>query len=149
MLAICCLSLLIVGMDNTIVNIALPSIRTDLHASDLRAAVDGRRLHGRAGQSADPFRGSTADRLGRRRIFQTGLVLFVLGSLACSLAPGLGWLVAFRMLQAVGGSMLNPVAMSIITNVFTEPRERARAIGVWGGVVGDQHGRSARSSAAR
>jgi EmrB/QacA subfamily drug resistance transporter len=51
-------------------------------------------------------------------------------------APSLGWLVAFRALQAVGGSMLNPVAMSIITNVFTDPRERARAIGVWGGVVG-------------
>ena len=48
----------------------------------------------------------------------------------------MGWLVAFRMLQAVGGSMLNPVAMSIITNTFTEPSERARAIGVWGGVFG-------------
>jgi len=58
------------------------------------------------------------------------------GSLLCSLAPGLGWLIAFRMVQAVGASMLNPVAMSIITNVFTEPRERARAIGVWSGVVG-------------
>jgi EmrB/QacA subfamily drug resistance transporter len=63
-------------------------------------------------------------------------VLFTLGSLLCSLAPGLGWLVGFRMVQAIGGSMLNPVAMSIITNVFTEPRERARAIGVWAGVVG-------------
>ena len=52
------------------------------------------------------------------------------------MAPALGWLVAFRALQAVGGSMLNPVAMSIITNVFTDPRERAQAIGVWGGVVG-------------
>src|SRR5664280_1145516 len=80
--------------------------------------------------------GSTADRVGRRRIFQTGLVIFTMGSLLCSLAPGLGWLVTFRMVQAVGASMLNPVAMSIITNVFTEPRERARAIGVWGGVVG-------------
>ena len=84
--------------------------------------------------------GSTADRVGRRRTFQTGLVLFTLGSLLCSLAPSLGWLVAFRMMQAVGGSMLNPVAMSIITNTFTEPRERARAIGVWGGVVGLEHG---------
>jgi MFS family permease len=63
--------------------------------------------------------GSTADRVGRRRTFQTGLALFTLGSLLCSIAPGLGWLVAFRMLQAVGGSMLNPVAMSIITNTFT------------------------------
>jgi EmrB/QacA subfamily drug resistance transporter len=80
--------------------------------------------------------GSTADRIGRRRTFQTGLVLFTLGSLLCSLSPTLGWLVAARALQAVGGSMLNPVAMSIITNTFTDPRERARAIGVWGGVVG-------------
>ncbi len=61
---------------------------------------------------------------------------FVLGSLLCSLAPTLGWLIAARALQGVGGSMLNPVAMSIITNVFTEPRERARAIGAWGAVVG-------------
>ena len=62
--------------------------------------------------------------------------MFTAGSLLCSLAPGLGWLIAFRMVQAVGGSMLNPVAMSIITNTFTDRRERARAIGVWGGVFG-------------
>src|SRR3954447_3935995 len=61
--------------------------------------------------------GSTADRLGRKRIFLLGLVLFTIGSLLCSVAPGLGWLIAFRMLQAVGGSMLNPVAMSIIQRV--------------------------------
>jgi EmrB/QacA subfamily drug resistance transporter len=80
--------------------------------------------------------GSTADRLGRRRVFQTGLATFTLGSLLCSLAPGLGWLVAFRMVQAVGGSMLNPVAMSIIANTFTDPAERARAVGLWGATFG-------------
>jgi EmrB/QacA subfamily drug resistance transporter len=134
-LAICCMSLLIVGMDNTIVNVALPSIRADLHASvsGLQWTIDGYTV---VLASLLILSGSTADRLGRRRTFQAGLVLFTLGSLLCSVAPGLGWLVAFRMVQAVGGSMLNPVAMSIITNVFTEPRERARAIGVWGGVVG-------------
>jgi EmrB/QacA subfamily drug resistance transporter len=134
-LAICCMSLLIVGMDNTIVNVALPSIRTDLSASveGLQWTIDAYTL---VLASLLILAGSSADRLGRRRTFQTGLVLFTLGSLLCSLAPGLGWLIAFRMVQAVGGSMLNPVAMSIITNVFTEPRERARAIGVWGGVVG-------------
>ena len=78
----------------------------------------------------------TGDRVGRRRIFQTGLVLFILGSLLCSLAPGLGWLVAFRVQQAIGGSMLNPVALSIISNIFTDPAERARAIGIWGSVFG-------------
>ena len=76
------------------------------------------------------------DRLGRKRVFSLGLVLFTLGSLLCSVAPSLGSLIAFRMLQAVGGSMLNPVAMSIIRNVFTDARERAQAIGVWGATVG-------------
>ena len=80
--------------------------------------------------------GSTADRLGRRRTFVIGLCTFALGSLLCSLAPNLGTLVVFRMVQAVGGSMLNPVAMSIITNTFTVPRERAQAVGIWGAVVG-------------
>jgi len=134
-LAICCMSLLIVGMDNTIVNVALPSISTDLHASlsGLQWTIDAYIL---VLASLLMLSGSTADRLGRRRTFQVGLLIFTLGSLLCSIAPSLGWLIAFRMVQAVGGSMLNPVAMSIITNVFTEPRERARAIGVWGGVVG-------------
>ena len=134
-LAICCLSLLLVGMDVTIVNVALPSIRRDMQVSvaGLQWTIDAYVL---VLASLLMLAGSTADRIGRRRIFQTGLVLFTSGSLLCSLAPGLGALVAFRMVQAAGASMLNPVAMSIITNVFTEPRERARAIGVWGGVVG-------------
>jgi EmrB/QacA subfamily drug resistance transporter len=80
--------------------------------------------------------GSTADRVGRRVTFQTGLVVFSLGSLLCALAPTLGFLIAARVVQAVGGAMLNPVAMSIIRNVFDDPRERARAIGVWGAVFG-------------
>jgi EmrB/QacA subfamily drug resistance transporter len=134
-LAICCMSLFIVGLDVTIVNVALPSIGHELHAgvSGLQWTIDAYTL---VLASLLMLSGSTADRVGRRRTFQTGLAIFSLGSLLCSLAPGLGWLVAFRAIQAVGGSMLNPVAMSIITNTFIEPRERARAIGVWGGVVG-------------
>ena len=62
--------------------------------------------------------------------------MFSVASLLCSLAPSVGLLVAFRVLQAVGGSMMNPVAMSIITNTFTDPRERAQAVGVWGAVFG-------------
>jgi len=134
-LAICCLSLFIVGLDNTVVNIALPSIQQELHApaSGLQWIIDAYTL---VLASLLILSGSVADRIGRRRVFQAGLLLFVLGSLLCSLAPSLDWLIAFRALQAVGGSMLNPVAMSIITNTFTDPRERAQAIGVWGGVVG-------------
>ena len=134
-LAICCMSLLMVGIDVTIVNVALPSIQRELHASvsGLQWIVDAYTL---VLASFLLLSGSTADRLGRRRTFQIGLGAFTLGSLLCSLAPGLGWLVAFRMLQALGGSMLNPVAMSIITNTFIEPRERARSIGIWGGVSG-------------
>ncbi|MGW3241818.1 MFS transporter [Streptomyces sp. NPDC001070] len=134
-LAICCMSLLIVSLDNTILNVALPSMRRDLHTSisGLQWTIDAYTL---VLASLLMLSGSTADRIGRRRIFRTGLVIFTVASGLCSIAPSLEWLVFFRMLQAIGGSMLNPVAMSIITNVFTDPRERARAIGAWGGVVG-------------
>ncbi|WP_328913440.1 MULTISPECIES: MFS transporter [unclassified Streptomyces] len=134
-LAICCMSLLIVSLDNTILNVALPSMQRDFHSSisGLQWTIDAYLL---VIASLLLLSGSTADRIGRKRVFQTGLVLFTTGSLLCSLAPGLGWLIAFRMVQAVGGSMLNPVAMSIITNTFSDARERAKAIGVWGGVVG-------------
>ncbi|ANB06302.1 MFS transporter [Streptomyces ambofaciens] len=134
-LAVCCMSLLIVSIDNTILNVALPAVQRDLRASTsgLQWAVDAYTL---VLAALLMLAGSTADRIGRKRVFMTGLVVFTLGSLLCSLAPDLSSLVVFRMMQAVGGSMLNPVAMSIITNTFTDPRERARAIGVWGAVVG-------------
>ncbi|MFE9643934.1 MFS transporter [Streptomyces sp. NPDC006365] len=134
-LAICCLSLLIVSLDNTVLNVALPSMQRELQASTsgLQWTIDAYTL---VLASLLMLAGSTADRIGRKRVFMAGLVVFTIGSVLCSLAPNLESLIVFRMVQAVGGSMLNPVAMSIITNTFTDPRERARAIGVWGGVVG-------------
>jgi EmrB/QacA subfamily drug resistance transporter len=134
-LTVCCSSLFIVGLDATIVNIALPSIQRDLHASvsGLQWTIDAYTL---VVASFLILAGSTGDRVGRRRTFQVGLATFTLGSLLCSLAPSLGWLVAFRAMQAIGGSMLNPVALSIIANTFTDARERARALGVWGAVFG-------------
>ncbi|WP_060879145.1 MFS transporter [Streptomyces scabiei] len=134
-LAICCTSLLIVSLDNTVLNVALPSMQRDLDASlaGLQWTIDAYTL---VLAALLMLAGSTADRIGRRRVFMAGLVVFAAGSLLCSLAPNLESLVVFRMVQAVGGSMLNPVAMSIITNTFTDPRERARAIGAWGAVVG-------------
>jgi EmrB/QacA subfamily drug resistance transporter len=129
------MSLLIISLDVTIVNIALPAISDDLDApvSGLQWIIDAYTL---VLASLLVLAGSTGDRIGRRRVFQAGLALFTIGSLLCSVAPSLKTLILFRMVQAAGGSMLNPVAMSIITNTFTEPRERARAIGVWGAVTG-------------
>ena len=134
-LLICCLSLFIVGIDITAVNVALPSIGRDLDAgvSGLQWTVDAYTV---VLASLLMLGGSTGDRLGRRRVFVVGLVVFSVASLLCSVAPSVGLLVAFRALQAVGGAMLNPVAMSIIANTFTDPRERAQAVGVWGAGFG-------------
>jgi len=124
-----------VGLDNTIVNVGLPSIGKDLHAgiSGLQWTMAAYTIV-LAGLLM--FSGAIADRIGRRTICQVGLSLFTLGSWLCSLAPSLGWLIAFRIVQGVGGSMLTPSALSIITNTFTRPAERARAIGIWDGVFG-------------
>jgi EmrB/QacA subfamily drug resistance transporter len=134
-LGICSMSLLIVGLDVTIVNVALPAIHRSFHSSfdGLQWTIDAYTL---VIASLLMLSGSSADRIGRRRVFQTGLSLFVVGSLLCALAPSLGLLIAARVVQAIGGSMLNPVAISIIRNVFEDPRERAQAIGVWGAVIG-------------
>jgi EmrB/QacA subfamily drug resistance transporter len=134
-LAICCASVIVVVMDISIVNVALPAMRRDLHASvsGLQWTVDAYTLV-LAGFLV--LAGSTADRVGRRRIFQVGLAAFGLGSLLCGLAPSIGWLIAARVLQAVGGTMLNPVAMAIIVTTFPDPTERARAIGVFASVSG-------------
>jgi len=135
MLAVCCLSLFMVGLDSTIVNVGLPSIGRDLHAgvSGLQWTVAAYTIVLAALLMAS---GAVADRVGRRTIFQVGLSLFTLGSWLCSLAPSLGLLIGFRILQGIGGSMLNPAALGIITNTFTGRAERARAIGVWDGVFG-------------
>jgi EmrB/QacA subfamily drug resistance transporter len=134
-LCICCMSLLLVGMDVTIVNVALPAIGRDLGAkmAGMQWVVDAYTLVVASFLMAS---GATADRVGRKRTFQTGMTLFTLGSLLCSLAPNIGTLIGFRALQALGASMLNPVALSIIATVFTEKRARARAIGIWGTVAG-------------
>jgi EmrB/QacA subfamily drug resistance transporter len=134
-LAICCMSLLLVGMDVTIVNVALPAIQRDLHAkmSGLQWIVDAYTL---VVATFLMLSGSISDRFGRRRVFQTGLVLFLLGSLLCSMARTIGALVFFRALQGLGASMLNPVALSIIANAFPEPKARAHAVGIWGAVGG-------------
>jgi EmrB/QacA subfamily drug resistance transporter len=134
-LAICCASVIVVVMDISIVNVALPAIGHDLHASEsgLQWTVDAYTL---VLASFLVLAGSTADRVGRKRTFQAGLATFGLGSLLCGLAPGIGALIAARALQALGATMLNPVAMAIVATTFPDPAERARAIGVFGSMSG-------------
>jgi EmrB/QacA subfamily drug resistance transporter len=134
-LGICCCSLLMVSMDATIVNVGLPSIRHEFTASiaSLQWIIDAYTM---VVASLLMLAGSMADRFGRRRIFQLGMGIFMLGSLWCSTAGSINALIMARVLQALGATMLNPVAMSIITNTFVEPKARAKAIGIWGAVAG-------------
>ncbi len=127
--------MVVVVMDISIVNVALPEIHRDLDASvsGLQWTVDAYTL---TLASFLVLAGSTADRVGRRRVLRIGLAAFGLGSLLCGLAPSIEWLVAARALQALGGTMLNPVAMAITANTFPDPAERARAIGIFGSMAG-------------
>ncbi|WP_426567441.1 MFS transporter [Streptomyces canus] len=134
-LAVCALSMFLVGVDTTIVNVGLPAIGRGLGVGirGLEWVVDAYTVI-LAGLLITS--GALADRFGRRRVFRCGLILFGLASLACALAPSLGLLVAARALQGVGASMLSPVALAIVVNAMPDPRERARAIGVWASVFG-------------
>jgi EmrB/QacA subfamily drug resistance transporter len=134
-LAVCCTSILLVGIDMTAVNVALPAIGASFQAgaSGLSWTIDAYTL---VLATFIMLAGSLADRFGRKRVFRIGLAVFIIGSGLCAVAPNLGTLIAFRVLQALGGCMLNPVAMAIISNVFQDRAERARAIGVWAGVTG-------------
>lgn len=134
-LAICCLSVLMTIMDLTIVNLAIPSIRTDLGATAAHAQWTIA-IYALGVASLQLLGGEAGDRFGRRRVLQIGITVFMLGSLLCSLAPTIDALIAARLIQAVGASMMNPVALAIISQVFVEPTERARAIGIWGAVFG-------------
>ncbi|MGG7099214.1 MFS transporter [Rhodococcus sp. 24CO] len=134
-LAICCTSLFVVGLDTTIVNVALPTIGVGFHVGipGLEWVVNAYTL---VLASLLISSGALADRFGRRRVFQIGLVVFGVASIACALAPSVGVLIAARIAQGVGGSMLSPVALAIVVNVMTDPKERAKAIGVWAAVFG-------------
>ncbi|WP_243231031.1 DHA2 family efflux MFS transporter permease subunit [Microbacterium sp. CIAB417] len=135
LLASLCGSLFLVSLDGTIVNVALPSIARELHSSvaNLQWTVDAYLL---VLAALLLLSGSLADRLGRKKVFAVGVIIFTAGSLLCSIAPTDTWLIVFRMLQAVGGSAMTPVALAIVTNIFTRPAERARAIGIWAAVSG-------------
>jgi EmrB/QacA subfamily drug resistance transporter len=122
-------------LDATAVNVALPAIGRDLHAgiSGLQWVVDGFVVAlGSLAMSA----GAAGDRLGRRRVFRRGLAVFTTASLACSIAPDLGWLIGARVVQGAGASMLMPVTLAIIAATFADTRQRAQAIGLWAATAG-------------
>jgi EmrB/QacA subfamily drug resistance transporter len=134
-LAVLCLSVLLVVVDNTIVNVALPTISRDLHASTsaLQWVVDGYTLSF-AGLLL--LGGNLGDRLGRRRFLQLGLVLFGLFSVGAALAQNTGELITARALMGIGAAMVYPATLAILNTVFTAARERAIAIGVWSAISG-------------
>src|SRR6266508_2245041 len=129
-----CFALFMAMLDNTVVNVALPTLSRDLDAgvSSLQWIVDGYVL---AFASLLLTGGILGDRYGRKRMFLTGLGLFTLASLLCGLSANTGQLIGFRALQGVGAAMLMPGTLSILTVTFPA-HERARAIGIWAGVSG-------------
>lgn len=121
-------------LDSTAVNVALPRIQTDLAAplAGLQWVVNAYTL---TLASLLLIGGSLGDVLGRKRIFIIGLVIFTVSSIGCGLAPSLGWLIAMRAAQGIGGALLVPESLAIIQDVM-EPEDRSRAIGVWAGLSG-------------
>src|SRR5881296_1361138 len=134
-LAVIVIAQFMVVLDVAIVNVALPSIKTDLHFSEQNLQwvitaysilFGGVLLLG----------GRLADLLGRRRLFVAGIALFTVSSLLDGLAWSEGSLIAFRSLQGLGAALLSPAALSILTTTFTEGRERNVALGIWGAASG-------------
>ncbi len=134
-LATLCLSLLIIVMDNTILNVAIPSLVNELGAtnSQLQWIVDGYTLVF-AGLLLTT--GSLGDKYGRKRALRLGIVVFAVGSVLSALANSPEQLIVTRCLMGVGGALIMPSTLSILTNVFRDPRERGRAIAIWAGFSG-------------
>jgi EmrB/QacA subfamily drug resistance transporter len=134
-LAVLCLSVLLVVVDNTIVNVALPTISRKLSAStqDLQWVVDAYTL---VFAGLLLVGGNMGDRFGRRRWLQVGLVLFAVFSVAAALSRSTGELIAARAAMGVAAALIYPATLALLTNVFTVARERATAIGIWSGVSG-------------
>jgi EmrB/QacA subfamily drug resistance transporter len=124
--------LFMIMLDNTVVNVALPSIGRDLHISlsELEWIVTAYALVF-AGLLITG--GKLADMFGRRKIFVIGLAIFSASSLACGLAPNAGFLIGARAFQGIGAALMNPATLSIITATFP-PKQRGQAIGIWAGV---------------
>jgi MFS family permease len=142
-LILLCLGELMIVLDTTIVNVALPSIQADLQFSET-ALVWVVNAYMLTYGGCLLLGGRLGDLYGHRRLFLAGIVAFTLASLACGLAQTQTLLVAARAVQGLGGAVVSAVALSLIMNLFTEPHERARAMGVYGFVcAGGGSGRAA------
>ncbi len=134
-LAVICVAQFMVILDVSIVNVALPSIQRGLHFSEQNllwvlnayALMFGGFLM---------LGGRVADKLGRRRVFMTGVIVFTTASLFCGLATSSGWLITARAVQGLGAAILSPAALSILTVTFEEGRERNTALSIWGAIAG-------------
>jgi EmrB/QacA subfamily drug resistance transporter len=135
MLVVLCLSVLLVTVDNTIVNVALPTLSKDLGAStsSLQWIVDAYTL---VFAGLLLVGGHFGDRFGRLRMLQLGLVLFALTSLASAAAQDTEQLIAGRAAMGIGAALIYPATLGLLSNIFTDARERATAIGIWAGVSG-------------
>src|SRR5512146_459645 len=131
-LAAVAFGLFMIMLDNTVANVALPSIQQSLHMSisQLEWIVTAYALTFAAFMLTG---GKLADLIGRRRIFVIGLVVFTAASFACGIAPSSNWLIGARTVQGIGAALMNPATLSIITATFP-PRQRGLAIGIWAGV---------------
>ena len=133
-LIVVCLGLMVITLDNTILNVAIPRLSYDLHAStsSLQWIVD---IYVLIFAGLLLTAGSLGDRFGRYKALSFGLVVFGIGSLASALSGSASALIATRGFMGIGGAFIMPATLSIITNVFTDPRERGQAIGIWAGVA--------------
>lgn len=134
-LAVLCVSLLVVSLDNTVLNVALPTLVRDLHASDaeLQWIVDAYAI---VFAGLLLVAGSLGDRFGRRWVFMAGLAVFGAGSALSAFSGTPTRLIAARAFMGIGSAAIMPSTLSILTNVFTDDRRRARAISLWSGTTG-------------
>ena len=132
-LVVVCTGFFVVILDTTVVTIALDRIADGLHTSvtGLQWVVDGYTV---VLASVLLLSGTISDRIGARRAFQAGLLLFGVASLGCAMAPSLGVLVTVRMVQGLGGALLIPSSLALIRAAYSDDAARAKAIGVWGAV---------------
>ena len=134
-LGVLCLSMTIIIMDNTILNVAIPSLIRELNASNSQVQwiIDSYTIVF-AGLLLTT--GSISDRFGRKGALQVGIVLFVFGSVLSALATSAAMLIATRAFMGIGGALIMPSTLSLLTNTFRDPKERGRAIGIWAGFSG-------------